>query len=255
MTSGFDEWAAAAGYEVFREPDATIVASAGGEIRYTSRRDGDVITLSRAERAEDDAPVMRSTDPLDIDRYLTAQLGVAVRSRRGLPRLSFPYEPRDTAQGLRFEALPDGWATLVRADGTRIPAEFRDTSMHPAVRFSLYADADVSEVRRSFADPSGAPLFAARTESARATDRYFVRQHIQEGALVPFALLRRTRRDGGQVDEVLRDVGQWVPDRNGSVDKAIRMPLETDLEEISPAQAEEVERMVADRSYRPLRRG
>lgn len=254
MMSGFDEWAAAAGYEVFREPGATIVASAGGEIRYTATREGDVITLFRSERAEDDAPVMRSTDPLDIDRYLTAQLGVAVRSRRGLPRLSFPFEPGDTAPGLRFEELPDGWSTLVREGGTRIAAQFRDTSMHPAVRFSLYADADVAEVRRSFADPSGAPLFAAQPDGARPTNRYFVRQHVQEGKLVPFALLRRTRRDGRQVDEVLRDVGQWAPDRNGSVDKAIRMPLETDLEEVSPTQAQEVERMVAERSYRPLSR-
>jgi hypothetical protein len=82
--------------------------------------------------------------------------------------------------------------------------------------------------------------------------RYFVRQHVQDGALVPFALLRRTTESGRHRDEVLRDVDSWAPDRNGSIERAVRFPLETDLEEVSAAVAAEVEQMVADRRYRPL---
>ncbi len=85
-----------------------------------------------------------------------------------------------------------------------------------------------------------------------STVRYFVRQHLQQGERVPFALLRRTT-DGTTVrDEVLRDVDVWEPDRNGSIERAIRSPLDSDLEEVTAASAAAVEQMVADRRYRPL---
>lgn len=98
--------------------------------------------------------------------------------------------------------------------------------------------------------------FRAQLEGGRAAPRirYFVREHLQDGALVPFALLRRVDDGGAVRDEVLRDVGQWAPDRAGSVDRALRLPLESDLEEVTAAQAAEVEGMVADRRYRPLSR-
>lgn len=99
---------------------------------------------------------------------------------------------------------------------------------------------------------AGLAAFRAVAWPAPSPSRYFVRQLDRDGQRVPFALLRRTIVDDRPIDEVLRDVGQWSPDRNGSVDKAIRMPLETDLEEITPAQADEVESMVARRTYRPL---
>ena len=168
LSEEFEEWAAGAGYEVFREWESTIVATRnGGEIRYTVSRTGDTFTVLRAERAEDDIPLMRTTRAIDVERYLTAQLGIAVRSRRELPRLSFPFQPEDAAPGFRFQDIAPGWATLVRADGNPIEATFADTSMHPAVRFSFYADADPADVRRSFTDPSGSPLFTQTLETAR----------------------------------------------------------------------------------------
>ena len=52
---------------------------------------------------------------------------------------------------------------------------------------------------------------------------------------------------------MLRDVDVWAADSSSSsVDKAVRMPLESDLEEISAEQAAQVQQMVAERSYRPL---
>lgn len=83
--------------------------------------------------------------------------------------------------------------------------------------------------------------------------RYFVRYRQEAGAAVPFALLRRRMQDGTPVDEVLRDVDDWGPDRNGSVDRAIRFPLDTDLDEVDAARAREFIGMVADRTYRPFR--
>jgi len=90
---------------------------------------------------------------------------------------------------------------------------------------------------------------------AAAPVRYFVRYRQDGGAVVPFALLRRRVQDGAAVDEVLRDVDQWGPDRNGSVDRAIRFPLDSDLDEIDDARAREFIGMVADRVYRPFSSG
>ena len=80
-------------------------------------------------------------------------------------------------------------------------------------------------------------------------DRYFARFLADR---VPFALLRRHATAGAQEDQVLREVDDWVPDTRGSVSRAIVFPLDSDLEEITAAEAEAVQRMVADREYRPL---
>ena len=158
---------------------ATIVATGkGGEIRYTVSRSDDTFTVARAERAEDDMDLMRTTRAIDVERFLTAQIGIPARSRRGLPRLLFPFQPEDAAPGFRFQQLDQGWATLVRTDGNPIDATFADTSMHPAVRFSYFADADPADIRRSFADPSGSPLFAQTLETARGINDFLDREAL-----------------------------------------------------------------------------
>ena len=177
LSEEFEAWAAGVGYEVFREWESTIVATrSGGEIRYTVSRTGDTFTVLRAERAEDDIPLMRTTRAIDVERYLTAQLGIAVRSRGELPRLSFPFQPEDAAPGFRVQDIAPGWATLVRTDGNPIDATFADTSMHPAVRFSYFADADPAGIRRSFADPPGSPLFAQTLETSRGIKGFLDRE-------------------------------------------------------------------------------
>lgn len=48
--------------------------------------------------------------------------------------------------------------------------------------------------------------------------------------------------------------GRWTEDKFRTVEKAIRFPLEADIEEISVEAAQEVFEMVARRTYTPLRR-
>lgn len=85
------------------------------------------------------------------------------------------------------------------------------------------------------------PNAAVQTSPAR----YFMRQHMIDGALVPTTLLRRVTDAQGTRDEVFRGPGRWTPDVNGTVDRALRFPLDTDLEEISEQQAMEIQRSVA----------
>ena len=67
-------------------------------------------------------------------------------------------------------------------------------------------------------------------------------------------LFRRRETDHGPVDEFLVDVDRWALDTRGVLDRGIRFPLDSDLEEISDAAASEIFAMVARREYVPLTR-
>lgn len=164
LSDAFETWAGRAGYAVTRQDDAIAVATEpGGEIRYTIRRFDDEYHLSRAERAEPDQAEMVSTEPVDIERFLTVQLGIDLRAQADLPRLRLPVAVDRCAPGFVFAALDGGWATLLREENGPIAARFRDWSMHPAVRFSYYAEAELADLRSSLVAESGAPVFAGMT--------------------------------------------------------------------------------------------
>lgn len=84
--------------------------------------------------------------------------------------------------------------------------------------------------------------------------RYFVRELRVDGRLVPARLFRRRETDHGPVDEFLLEVDRWAPDTRGVLDRGLRFPLESDLEEISTPAASEIFAMVARREYTPLTR-
>ncbi|SIS00373.1 SseB family protein [Microbacterium sp. RURRCA19A] len=97
-------------------------------------------------------------------------------------------------------------------------------------------------------------LAALRQASATPTTRYFIREQMVEGQVVPVSVFRRRSTPDGPVDERLLDVDSWTDDRHGTVDEAIRFPLDADIEEISPEAAQDVFDMVARRTYVPLQR-
>ncbi|SIS00261.1 Imm59 family immunity protein [Microbacterium sp. RURRCA19A] len=84
--------------------------------------------------------------------------------------------------------------------------------------------------------------------------RYFVQERRVDGRLVPARLFRRQQTGSGPVDEMLVAVDTWHPDSRGVLDRAVRFPLDADIEEISPEAAQEVFAMVARREYVPLTR-
>lgn len=92
------------------------------------------------------------------------------------------------------------------------------------------------------------PVGAAH-DTSTDPDRYFVQYGPDR---TPNGLLRRHYTAAGFEDQVLRDVGQWAPDRHGSVQQAVVNALESPLEEITLDRAREFERMVAERAYRPF---
>lgn len=82
--------------------------------------------------------------------------------------------------------------------------------------------------------------------------RYFALFAPRGRERVPRALFRRQTVGDRTVDEVLRDVDRWAPDETGRVERAVTRYLDSDLEEISQAQAREFEQMVEQRSYHPF---
>lgn len=97
-------------------------------------------------------------------------------------------------------------------------------------------------------------LAALRGFSSALDTRYFIRESVIDGQNVPISVFRRRMTPEGPVDERLLDVDSWTVDTHHTVDKAVRFPLDSDLEEISPEAAQDVFDMVVRRSYAPLRR-
>lgn len=93
----------------------------------------------------------------------------------------------------------------------------------------------------------------AETHDSRA--QYFARFAIENGQRVPWALYRREYDGETVVDSVLKDVGTWREDRNRVVWSSFVNPLESDIEPVTAAQAQEFEQMVANRRYRPFTAG
>lgn len=105
------------------------------------------------------------------------------------------------------------------------------------------------------ANSDDSPVTAASVAAATAESvKYFVREHRIGGQLVPVRLFRRRVGATSTTDELLVDVDEWVSDTRGVLDRAIRFPLESDLEEISEDAARDVFEMAAARTYVPLRR-
>lgn len=90
-------------------------------------------------------------------------------------------------------------------------------------------------------------------ESGVDAPRYFVRYGGEGATPIPVALYRRRTADGATVDEVLKDVGEWRPDTRRQIHNSFAFSLESDLEEVTPAEAAEFEEMVRAREYVPFR--
>lgn len=165
FSDDFTTWIAGAGYSAFSDDDRLVVANTGGEIRYYVASDRGGFTLTRAERAENEEFILEAGTLVQVERYLTMEVGIAVRSLAGYPRVRVPFAEEETAAGYGFVSFADGTEGLRRVGGDILNVRFRGEYVHPAVQFSYYADADPAVIRRSLGSSSGAPLFEGMVES------------------------------------------------------------------------------------------
>lgn len=161
FSDGFSRWIKNAGYGVASEGDEISVTNQGGEIRYNINVRNDLFCLDRAERAEDPEFTLSSRGTSDIERYLSVQIGGDMRQLMGAPRILFPFREDEVAPGYRLISFKDGLSGLACSGGRALDVRFRDLDyVHPAVQYSYYADAALIDIRRSYSDRHGKPLFA-----------------------------------------------------------------------------------------------
>ena len=134
----------------------------GFEITRRGNGRGYIVTLDDRTTVDSEGEFEFSSTSMDaVERFLIARLGSEARIRE-FPAVLVPSSPGDLAAGFALHHVRDDescWA-LVR-DGAEVARVRRgDDDYSPAVEFSRMVDADPWELRDSFLDPEGLPLFS-----------------------------------------------------------------------------------------------
>ena len=163
MTSSLDfspieDWIAAARFAVRRDDDATVIyTNPGGEVRIYIREVDGVYDVSEAERSGDER-FKFSTRELDLLlKFLTLELGGAVRFNAGLPLQSVPSLLEDLPSGFEIET-PNPDVDVLLESGVPVASLESGSGLYPAVEFALVARASLSQIKESFLAADGAPL-------------------------------------------------------------------------------------------------
>jgi len=151
----FIEYADMAGLELRYIDDVWSLETPGGEIRRYLREASGVFTVTWVERGSPEGFVMSAADIDDVDRYLMAEMGSSIRSRRRMGRIYGPRQESPLAPGWTARLDPKGRWQLFDPNG-RSRATLNKGE---AVRFSWIGDASLEDLRASYLDPDGAPLF------------------------------------------------------------------------------------------------
>jgi hypothetical protein len=158
------EWATPAGIHCEQaSDDGFLLTDVGLEVRWYLNRRKDSFEVSRAERAGQPQLEMRAFTLEDAERFLLSGYGPILRSAvmGGSPYLVVPWQRADLAPGFDLVENAEGplWAGLYHHGRPR--ANFRSArNPDDAVMFSHIADASLDDIRNSFLDELGKPLFS-----------------------------------------------------------------------------------------------
>jgi len=190
-------------------------------------------------------------------------LSAAVTAFLGWPTAKMPLADEDAVADLAKINSLDADALLARVYDTIAVSDNLAIS-----DLNTYSDGGASAYKSQLAatrpDLSSAAIDALASrwffrlrwlgiESGMDAPRYFVRYGGEGATPVPVALYRRRTNHGVIVDEVLQDVGEWRPDIRRQVHNSFAFSLESDLEEVTAAEAAEFEEMVRAREYVPFK--
>lgn len=191
--------------------------------------------------------------PLDVAPSVGAITREAVLEairREGLRGYRWFEDATNQTDVVAIARAPDVWAVFATDERANPVGHHEFASEGAALESFLSRLRAANRVIDRRSHGRGRPMEAEESISVR----YFVREHLIEGRLLPVRLFRRRMDATGPTDEYLADVSTWAPDTRGVLDRAIRFSLDSDLEEISPLAADDVIDMVATRTYVPLRR-
>lgn len=168
ISSELAEWARLNGFILTPESSsgaALFASEHGGEVRYYLRAaPGGGYILTSAERASSEQFEFYTKLMPVMERHLMASFGWLYRSEHQLPRLTTFRTQDDLAPGYTivageregsFELLDRSGALTARAHG-------KVTSISAFAELSHLLEASLSDIRRSYENSNGSPLFSIR---------------------------------------------------------------------------------------------
>jgi hypothetical protein len=139
--------------------DGWIVENNFGETGHYARITKEGVVLTKASRGGLERFVMSSGNALNIERYMTSLCGSRFREVRGLAPIEQATNPKDISQAARVTSQP-GMLVLTSdrsAYTTKFPGPIDYADI--IIWFSHIMDAPLDQLRESFLDPDGMPLF------------------------------------------------------------------------------------------------
>lgn len=167
-------WTCLAGYEVSDTHDGRVIFfNAGGELRiYLERLESGWIRVTTAERAGNESWLMEAANSEVLEKWLTVYLGGTVRGlllREGM--VVMPGRFGEVRGGFHIRRITE------TTTGSRREISFNGRSLavfggyqegnYEAVQFSRYWERSNCEIRDSFLDPTGRPLFEPLTNLSK----------------------------------------------------------------------------------------
>jgi hypothetical protein len=165
IASRIVEWAAPLqlGYVMDNTGDIALLFTPGGETRWYLRTNSGEFFVGSAQRSAEEFFEIATTTEDDAERYLLNAIGPSLRAEL------LPQAPRVAPQ-VRLDEMTESFTLTAAGDGTphgilRENGQYRarfssyTTAMY-AVRFSQYANAPLEDIRASYADQFGKPVFS-----------------------------------------------------------------------------------------------
>ena len=163
-TKEFLDWAALDRHTLSVEDGVWRLTDPGAELRYYIRLSEAGYTLTFAERGGDEGFEMSAYDIAVIERYLTDVFGSDIRDSREFPDIMpspLPLQINNIAPGYTLKEVGEARVALLNWRGAVRAVMYGDTKTNAftPVGFSWIVDASLADLRASYLDPDGLPLF------------------------------------------------------------------------------------------------
>ncbi|GAA3871506.1 hypothetical protein GCM10022381_13250 [Leifsonia kafniensis] len=165
----FIEWLRRADHTIGRsDSDRIAIAPRGGEwVYFLAEIQGGWIRVTRSDRGGDEGWEFDAASLEVIEHHFTADVGNIVRSRSGISGdVRLPTRAKELASGASLHAVTEGENAgreeLVLNGEILGVFKLYGRDFHPAVAASVYCSGSLAEIRESFLDPEGRPLFGLK---------------------------------------------------------------------------------------------
>lgn len=165
----FIEWVLRADYTIGRHDSGQIaIAPRGGEwVCFLAEIQGGWIRVTRSDRGGDVGWEFDAASLEVIEHHFTANVGNVVRSRSGLSgEVRLPTRAKELPFGASLHAVTEGenaGREELVLNGELVGVfKLYGRDLHPAVAASVYCSGSLADIRESFLDPDGKPLFGLK---------------------------------------------------------------------------------------------